>query len=131
MTSNWVKSPHPAKPYAHDAAALKKQWSRLHRGDCEPVPRSAGALDAWRAFHAGDFAGAVALGRKAGAAATNAACKAQTVYAHYLEPSAKTKLALFEEAATWADERRKAAPEDANAHYLYAFALGRYGQGIS
>ena len=43
----------------------------------------------------------------------------------------KAKLALFEEAAGWADERRASAPKDANAHYLYAFALGRYSQGIS
>jgi tetratricopeptide (TPR) repeat protein len=53
------------------------------------------------------------------------------VYAHYLEKAEKTKLALFEEAAGWADERRTKAPKDANAHYMYAFALGRYGQGIS
>jgi tetratricopeptide (TPR) repeat protein len=38
---------------------------------------------------------------------------------------------LFEEAAAWADARRAEAPKDANAHYLYAYALGRYGQGIS
>jgi tetratricopeptide (TPR) repeat protein len=38
---------------------------------------------------------------------------------------------LFEEAAEWADIRRAEAPKDANAHYLYAYALGRYGQGIS
>ena len=68
---------------------------------------------------------------KAGGAGINAAVKAQTVYAHYLEKAEKAKLALFEEAAAWADERRGGAPKDANAHYLYAFALGRYGQGIS
>ena len=39
--------------------------------------------------------------------------------------------ALCEEAAGWSDERRRQAPKDANAHYLYAFALGRYSQGIS
>ena len=66
-----------------------------------------------------------------GGAGNNAAVKAQTVYAHYLEKAEKTKLALFEEAAGWADERRAKAPKDANAHYMYAFALGRYGQGIS
>jgi tetratricopeptide (TPR) repeat protein len=38
---------------------------------------------------------------------------------------------LLEQAYGWADAYRKKAPEDANAHYLYAFALGRYGQGIS
>ncbi len=66
-----------------------------------------------------------------GAPGVNAAVKAQCVYANYLEHDPKTRLALFEEAAGWADERRAAAPGDANAHYLYAFALGRYGQGIS
>ena len=41
------------------------------------------------------------------------------------------KLELLEEAADLAEERRRKAPKDANAHYLYAFALGRYSQGIS
>jgi tetratricopeptide (TPR) repeat protein len=41
------------------------------------------------------------------------------------------KLALLQEAAGWADERRGDAPKDANAHYLYAYSLGRYSQGIS
>ena len=31
----------------------------------------------------------------------------------------------------WADARRTAAPKDPNAHYFFAFAAGRYGQGIS
>ena len=61
----------------------------------------------------------------------NAAVKAQAVYANYLEKSDKAKIALLEEAAALADARRREAPKDANAHYLYAFALGRYSQGIS
>ena len=88
-------------------------------------------LDAWRHYHAGAFADAVAAGRKAGGAGINAAVKAQMIYANYLEKSAAAKLALLEEAAGWADERRHDAPKDANAHYLYAYALGRYSQGIS
>lgn len=131
MTKKWTKFPHADKAYAYDAAGLKKHWARLHRGDCEPLPKDAGVLDAWRHFHAGDFAQAVEAGRAAGGAGINAAVKAQTVYAHYLEKSDKAKLALFEEAADWADERRGKAAKDANAHYVYAFALGRYGQGIS
>ena len=131
MTKKWTKFPHADKAYAYDAAGLKKHWARLHRGDCEPLPKDAGVLEAWRHFHAGDFAQAVEAGRAAGGAGINAAVKAQTVYAHYLEKSDKAKLALFEEAAEWADERRGKAAKDANAHYLYAFALGRYGQGIS
>src|SRR5437899_8212418 len=31
----------------------------------------------------------------------------------------------------WGDARRVAAPKDPNAHYFFAFAAGRYGQGIS
>jgi len=131
MAKKWAKFPHPDKRFAYDAAGLKKHWARLHRGDCEAFPKDALAQDAWRHFHAGDFAAAVEAGEKAGGAGINAAVKAQVVYATYLEKSDSAKTALLEEAAGWADARRAAAPKDANAHYLYAFALGRYSQGIS
>jgi tetratricopeptide (TPR) repeat protein len=131
MAKKWIAFPHPDKSYAHDAASLKKAWPRLHRGDCEPPPKDAAILDAWRHYHAGAFADAVDAGRKAGGAGINAAVKAQMIYANYLEKAAAAKLALLEEAAGWADERRHDAPKDANAHYLYAYALGRYSQGIS
>jgi tetratricopeptide (TPR) repeat protein len=131
MTKKWAKFPHPDKGYAHDVPGLKKAWARLHRGDCEPMPKDAAILDAWRHYHAGEFAEAVEAGRKAGGAGMNAAVKAQMIYANYLEKSEKAKLALLEEAAAWADARRQEAPKDANAHYLYAYALGRYSQGIS
>jgi tetratricopeptide (TPR) repeat protein len=131
MAKKWVKFPHADKAYSYDLATLKKQWPRLHRGDCETLPKDAGALDAWQAFHAGDFGRAVDAGLSAADSGVNAAVKAQVVYAHYLEPADKAKAALFEEAAAWADERRGKAPKDANAHYLYAFAMGRYSQQIS
>jgi tetratricopeptide (TPR) repeat protein len=131
MARKWAAFPHGNKAFAYDTAAIRKQWPRLHRGDTEPFPANSQALDAWRFYHAGDFQQAVALGSAAGGAGINAAVKAQVVYASYLEPAGPAKLALLEEAYGWADAARKAAPKDANAHYLYAFALGRYGQGIS
>jgi tetratricopeptide (TPR) repeat protein len=131
MAKKWIAFPHPDKSYAHDAASLKKAWPRLHRSDCEPLPKDVAVLDAWRHYHAGAFADAVAAGRKAGGPGINAAVKAQMIYANYLEQAAAAKLALLEEAAGWADARRQEAPKDANAHYLYAYALGRYSQGIS
>ena len=131
MAKKWSAFPHPDKAFARDAAGLKKAWPRLHKGDCEPLPKDASVLDAWRLYHAGDFADAVAAGRKAGGPGMNAAVKAQMIYANYLEKSESAKLALLEEAAGWADERRSEAPKDANAHYLYAYSLGRYSQGIS
>ena len=131
MAKKWTKFPHADKSYEHAGALLKKDWSRLHRGDREPYPKEAAVADAWRQFHAGDFQHAVELGRAADGAGLNAAIKAQCIYANYLERDEKARLALFDEAAGWADARRIAAPKDANAHYLYAYALGRYGQGIS
>jgi tetratricopeptide (TPR) repeat protein len=131
MARKWTKFPHADKAYVYDAAGLRKHWARLHRGDCEPLPRDAAMLDAWQAFHAGDFARAVEAGLASGDAGVNCAVKAQTVYGHYLEPSEKAKPALFEEAAAWAEARRADAPKDANAQYLYALALGRYSQQIS
>ncbi len=131
MAKAWAKFPHPDKAYVYDAAGLRKHWARLHKGDCEPLPKDAEVLAAWQAFHAGDFQKAVEAGTAAGGPGINAAVKAQTVYAHYVEKADKFKLALFEEAAGWGEERRRAVPKDPNAHYLYAFALGRYSQGIS
>jgi tetratricopeptide (TPR) repeat protein len=131
MAKKWARFPHPDKGFAYEGAALKKHWERLHRGDAEPYPQAERAQQAWRHYHAGEFQQAVEVGRSAGGAAVNAAIKAQAIYANYLESAEKSRLALFEEAAAWANARRTEAPKDANAHYLYAYALGRYGQGIS
>jgi len=131
LAKKWATFSHPDAAYVYDGAALKKSWPRLHQGDREAFPKDAAVADAWRHFHAGAFQQAVTSGCAAGEGGINAAVKAQCIYANYVEPDAKTRLALFEEAARWADVRRAAAPRDANAHYLYAFALGRYGQGIS
>ena len=130
MAKKWTKFAH-AGDYAYDAAALRKHWPRLHRGDCEPLPKDAAALGAWQAFHAGEFGAAVEKGTAAGGAGVNAAVKAQVVYAIKLEKSAEARKSLLDEAMRWAEARRAEAPKDANAHYLYAFAAGRYGQEIS
>ncbi len=131
MAKKWSKFPHADKAYVYDAAGLKKHWPRLHKGDCEPLPKDAAVQEAWRHYHAGEFAQAVDAGTAAGGPGLNVAVKAQVVYATYLEKSDKAKLALLDEAMGWAEERRAAAPKDPNAHYFFAFAAGRYGQGIS
>ena len=131
MAKKWLKFPHADKAYAYDAAGLKKHWPRLHKGDCETFPKDAAVQEAWRLFHVGDFAAAVEAGNKAGGPGINVAVKAQVVYATHLEQNERTKIALLEEAAGWAEARRAEAPKDPNAHYFYAFALGRYSQGIS
>ena len=131
MAKKWAKFPHADKAYAYDAAGLKKHWARLHKGDCEPLPKDADVLEAWRHSTPATSQQAVEAGTAAGGAGSTRPSRRRSSTRHYLEKSDKAKLALLEEAAGWADERRRAAPKDANAHYLYAFALGRYSQGIS
>ena len=61
----------------------------------------------------------------------NVANKAENIQATYLEHDKETKLALFLDVVHRGEELQKAAPDLANGWYLYAQALGRYGQGIS
>ena len=130
--AKWTAFPHDAADYTYDAAALKKNWARLHAGDAEPLPtEDAKVLAAWALFHAGEFQKAAEAGLKAGGAGITVANKAQAIYANYLESSEKTKLALFMEVAERAEAQIAADPKNANAYYCMAYALGRYSQGIS
>ncbi len=127
----WHKFPYPEKAYQYAGAALKKAWPRLHRGDCEPWPESAAVQEAWRAYHAGDFGRAVEVGLKEGFAGYNAANKAAMIHANYLEDDDARKLAAYQEIAARCEELQSAQPDNANAWYYHAYALGRYSQGIS
>ncbi|HXF47517.1 MAG TPA: hypothetical protein VNK91_15510, partial [Burkholderiaceae bacterium] len=131
MAKAWAKFPYPDKKYQYTAATLKKAWERLHRGDAEPWPKDEAVVEAWIAFHAGEFQKAYELGLKAGGAGITAANKAQAIYANYLETDEKRKLAAFEEVAARAEQQQKSEPKNPNAYYWQAYALGRYGQGIS
>ena len=114
-----------------DAAAVKKQWARLHAGDAEPLPKDAKVLDAWVLFHRGEFQKAHDAGLKAGGGGITVANKSQSIYANYIEKSEKTRLAMFQEIAERAEAQQADEPKNPNAWYWQAYALGRYGQGIS
>lgn len=131
MAKGWAKFPFPEKKFTYSAATLKKAWDRLHKGDCEPWPKDAAVLEAWLAFHAGEFHKAAELGLAVGGAGITAANKATAIYANYLEENEKKKLALFEEVAERAEAQQADEPKNANAYYWQAYALGRYSQGIS
>ena len=128
--ARWTAFPH-AGDYALDAASLKKNWARLHQGDCEPLPKEAAVLQAWLLFHNGEFQKAAEAGLKAGGAGITVANKATCIYANYLETKEKLKLDLFMEVAERAEAQQASEPKNANAYYWQAYALGRYGQGIS
>ena len=128
--AKWTPFPH-AGDYAFDAASLKKSWLRLHRGDCEPLPKDAAVMQAWVLFHNGEFQQAADAGLKAGGDGITLANKATSIYANYLESKEKTKLDLFMQVAERAEAQQAADPKNANAWYWQAYALGRYSQGIS
>ncbi len=153
--SAWAAFPHDAKGFAYAGDALKKAWPKLHAGDCEPYPdlkraqalidaagkaapkgKDAAALaealqEAWRAFHRGDFKAAYEAGTALGPVGASVAIKAIGIHATYLVDDEQEMLKRFEDAVKLAEAAMKALPEEANSHYRYAFALGRYSQGIS
>ncbi|MBA5606401.1 hypothetical protein H3H36_13670 [Duganella sp. FT3S] len=127
----WSKFPHPDDAYVYTAASLKKNWARLHVGDAEPFPKDARLVEAWIAFHAGDFERATKIGLDVGVDGYSVAHKATCMYATYLEKSEKKKIATFEEVAERCERQQQEQPDNANGYYWHAYALGRYAQGIS
>jgi tetratricopeptide (TPR) repeat protein len=127
----WKKFPHADKTFVYAGAALKKNWERLHCGDCEPFPGDEAVQEAWRLYHQGEFQKACDAGLAAGLDGYNAANKATMIYATYLEDNGQRKLEMFQSISVRCEELQKAQPKNANGHYFQAYALGRYSQGIS
>ena len=127
---SWTTFPHLAD-YPFTVTRLKKHWTRLHAGDLEPLPKDPKVLHAWVLFHCGEFHKATLEGLQAGGAGITVANKATCIYATHLEPDDKTRLALFMEVAERATAQTQLEPENVNAWYWKAYALGRYSQGIS
>lgn len=124
--AKWAKFPHDQKAILHAGDALKKSWDALHKGDNEPFPKDAGLQEAWRQYHAGNFADAVAAGEGG-----VVAIKATSIYATHLEKKDAAKAKLFQGAMEMAEVLRNAEPKNVNAHYQYAYAAGRYAQSVS
>lgn len=151
----WKRFPYGDRIYRYGGTALKSNWSRLHRGDREPYP-SAESLavlignnpaleagmpapelcvplleDAWRAYHAGDFADAMDLGLAAGSAGLVVSARAAVVYASHLEEDEHQRLTILRDAVESCSALVQLAPNWANAWYAYSLALGRYSQNIA
>jgi tetratricopeptide (TPR) repeat protein len=126
----WTPCPHTGV-YRYTGATLAPLWSRLHARDAEPLPSDPALLDAWALFHNGEFQRAAAAGMSLGAAGLNLANKASCIYATYVEPSEAARLDLLLAAAERAQAQQVLYPQDPNAWYWQAYALGRYSQGIS
>jgi len=128
--AKWTSFPF-AGDYNFDAESVKKKWARLHAGDLEPLPDDPQLLQAWAHFHNGEFYKSMRMGLDMGLAGLNVANKAVCIYATYLEKQESTRLALFAEVAERAEAQINEQPDNVNAYYWRAYALGRYSQGIS
>jgi hypothetical protein len=152
----WTAFPHDAAAFAYAGPAFKKAWPRLHAGDGEPFP-DAKAISAamaehaalkkimkgdakavaaeletgWRAFHAGEFQAATKIGDSCGAFGAVLATKASGIYASNLCEDDAQKIELYQAGAARCEAAMALLPGQANSHYFYAFALGRYSQCIS
>jgi len=137
---------------------LREHWSRLHQTDREPWPDAraigrlakgrpslaawieaqggAGAVaealqEAWRAFHSGAFARAVAAGERLGSLGAIVANRTVAVESLYSTASATRVLTALESAIARGERAVAELPDHANAHYTLALVLGRYSQRIS
>jgi tetratricopeptide (TPR) repeat protein len=127
----WLAFPYPEKSYQLTPVSIKKAWERLHLGDAEPLPKDNALLNAWCAFHAGDFAQALKMGEAIGINGATVANKAQCIYANYLEPDEDNKLEHYQAVIARAENQQQLQPKNPNAFYFHAYAIGRYSQGIS
>jgi len=130
LAQPWAPFPHP-QDYPFTPEQVLAQWPRLHAGDAEPLPQDPAVLQAWTLFHSGHFAQAEQAGLAAGGAGVTVANKAAIIHANYLEPSEAIRLARLAHAAERAAQQAHAEPDNANAWFWHAYALGRYSQGIS
>ena len=124
--AKWNKFPHDQKAITYTGDALKKNWEALHKGDGEPYPKDAALREAWRQFHAGNFADAAESG-----AGHTVAIKATSIYATHLEKKDAAKIQFYQDAMAMATALMKSDAKNPNAHYQYAYAAGRYSQSIS
>lgn len=130
-TAKWAKFDSPDAAFDYPDAELKKNWDKLHAGDCEPYPSDSVIRQAWQAYHRGDFADAVDLATGVGEGAHVVANKASGIYADYLEEDEETKKAIYQQGIARAEAAIAYDSDNANAHYFHAYHLGRYSQSIS
>jgi tetratricopeptide (TPR) repeat protein len=114
---------------------VRAHWPRLHGGDSEPLPESPALMQAWTLYHRGDFELAhqtgLSLAEHDVAGGLTVSIRALSVYATYLEPRSPQRERLLEQAQALAARLTEQAPENPNAWYLLAYALGRHSQSLS
>ncbi|MES2246811.1 MAG: hypothetical protein V4645_06005 [Pseudomonadota bacterium] len=130
-TEPWTPLPYPDVP-RYDARSLLAHWPRLHAGHALPPPAPDAPLaEGWALYHSGEFERAATLGLRHGPDGLALANQATAIYANYLEPREAVRLSLFRQVIERAGAQVAAEPDNCQALYWQAYALGRYSQGIS
>jgi tetratricopeptide (TPR) repeat protein len=127
----WTAFPYPDPAFRYTPETLQAAWPQLHGGDREAFPTHPALVQAWIAFHAGEFERAARLGLDVGVNGYAVAHKAICMYANYLEPNDKRRLATFECVAERCERQQLEQPGNSAGYYWHAYALGQYSQGIS
>ena len=147
-----------SRRYFYRGEVLHDRWEELHRCDREPWPDAqwisslvhgqrpaaselkalGGALpvakqlqEAWRAFHAGDYAHAIGRGVKLGPFGAAVASKAAAVQSLSAGQGGAAVLELLTSAAARGEQAVSLLPGYVNVHFTLALVLGRYAQHIS
>lgn len=122
-------------PYADvtrfEATSLLAQWHRLHAGQGRMPPTTGVLASGWALYHSGEFERAAAIGLAHGSEGMGLANQATAIYANYLEPREAVRFLLFRQVAERASAHCDAEPDNAQALYWQAYAVGRGAQGIS
>jgi tetratricopeptide (TPR) repeat protein len=155
LHTDW--KPYSLDPIQLTVSSLEKNWPRLHVGNSEPFPSidaidellqdypiiaasignhstaeiSGSLIQGWLEFHKGNYQKAAHLALASGLAGLNLASKSIALYATHLETDDALKLELFKESIRLAEHAIEVMPENPEAHYNRAYAMGRYSQGIS
>jgi len=127
----WTPLPWADLP-RFDVRSVLAHWLRLHAGHELPLPAEGSPLaEGWALYHSGEFERAAAIGLQLGGEGMALANQATAIYANYLEPREAVRLAMLRQVIERAGAQAATEPENCQALYWQAYALGRYSQGIS
>ncbi len=129
--SDWKPYPHNSQDFDYSLDQLHDHWTTLHQGDQQPWPDEQPIQVIWQHYHAGRLGEAIDAGAAHGPNAFAPHCKAMVIYADHIEEDESIQQSIYQQAVEIAEQAVDNHPDDPNAHYLHAFALGRYAQSIS
>lgn len=120
----------PAFTLTMGKTELKERWSQLHQADLAALP-SGDLLDAWLAFHNGDFAKAGKMGRGLGIKGLPVVLRCVVAYTDYVCEDDKVSTELLHDAYLYGVKLCEDSHFDMNCEFTTALTMGRYSQSIS